>query len=429
MRGKLNLFQATMLRWRSLHPYSAVHAVRVPLPLDTQRLTATLATALEQSGLTGLEVDATRARYEFSGGPAHVSLRTVQAGADMRADLRREFEYEINAPFPLGETLDPFRFFAIHDGNCFILGLAYDHFIAGGDSIVALLRRIVESYGHAAGPGDIKPWSLYPRTYGRLFVRRAGSLISGLSSLPRLVGNCRRAHRPGRFSAGDARNGVLLFPIDAADARRIRDAAKRWNVTLNDIFLALALIALSPLTPERLATRRRHGAVASIMNIRRELAPPARDSFGQFLGSLQIAHAVPEGISLEQLAREVHQQTSLIKRKRLYLQTLLALALNNFIWRFLSDEQRHAFYAKHYPVWAGISMLNVDAQWSCPAAGDDFTYARVASTGPLAPIVLAVTVAGDELEVGMSYRAGIISPAKLETVVSGFKQCVQAFAL
>jgi len=211
--------------------------------------------------------------------------------------------------------------------------------------------------------------------------------------------------------------------------RRFREAARQWGVTLNDIFLAMALIALAPLTPERLESRRRHVAVASIMNIRRELAPPAGDSFGQFLGSLQIAHAVPAGISLEQLAREVHEQTSLIKRKRLYLQTLLALALNNFIWRFLSIDQRHAFYAKHYPVWAGISMLNVDSQWPSQAHGDDFTYARVASTGPLAPMVLAVTVAGDELEVGVSYRAGIISPAKLETMVNGFKQCVHAFAL
>ena len=430
MKGKLNLFQATMLRWRDLHPYSAVHAVHVGAPLDGDRLASTIAAALEQSGLTGLAVDATRARYHFHGGPARVSLRTVIGSADVRDDLRREFEYEINAPFASGETLDPFRFFALRGNDCFVLGLAYDHFIAGGDSIVALLKRIVESY--AAAPGSelhVKPWALYPRTYSRLFLRRAGSLIAGLSSLPRLVGNSRHAHRPGRFTAGDARNSVLLFSIPASDAGRIRDAAQRWAVTLNDIFIAATLIALAPLTPERADSRRHRVAVASIMNIRRELAPSADDSFGQFLGSLQIAHHVPAGISLEQLAREVHQQTSMIKRKRLYLQTLLALAANGFVWRFLSMEQRHGFYAKHYPVWAGITMLNVDAQWSCPPNDVGFTYARVASTGPLAPMVLAVTTAGDDLEVGISYRAGIVPPAKLEAMIAGFKQCVQALAL
>ena len=40
MKGRLNLFQAAMLRWRSLHPYSAVHAVRIDRPLDAKRLSA-----------------------------------------------------------------------------------------------------------------------------------------------------------------------------------------------------------------------------------------------------------------------------------------------------------------------------------------------------------------------------------------------------
>ena len=30
LRGRLNLFQTAMLRWRELHPYNAVHVVRVP---------------------------------------------------------------------------------------------------------------------------------------------------------------------------------------------------------------------------------------------------------------------------------------------------------------------------------------------------------------------------------------------------------------
>ena len=37
MRGKLNLFQATMLRWRELHPYSAVHVVRITRALEAAR--------------------------------------------------------------------------------------------------------------------------------------------------------------------------------------------------------------------------------------------------------------------------------------------------------------------------------------------------------------------------------------------------------
>ena len=50
MRGKLNLFQATMLRWRELHPYSAVHAVHVAMPLDAVRLEAAIAAASWRRG-------------------------------------------------------------------------------------------------------------------------------------------------------------------------------------------------------------------------------------------------------------------------------------------------------------------------------------------------------------------------------------------
>ena len=36
--GRLNLFQATMLDWRQLHPYNAVHAVRIARVLDEAAL-------------------------------------------------------------------------------------------------------------------------------------------------------------------------------------------------------------------------------------------------------------------------------------------------------------------------------------------------------------------------------------------------------
>ena len=57
MQGRLNLFQATMLRWRDLHPYSAVHVVRVMKRCDAPRLEAQIAARLESAGLTGLVLD------------------------------------------------------------------------------------------------------------------------------------------------------------------------------------------------------------------------------------------------------------------------------------------------------------------------------------------------------------------------------------
>ena len=60
--------------------------------------------------------------------------------------LARTIERELNLPFVRDGRLNPFRFFCIDSGPWFHLGLAYDHVIAGGDSIVVLLEGIFSRY-------------------------------------------------------------------------------------------------------------------------------------------------------------------------------------------------------------------------------------------------------------------------------------------
>src|SRR5260370_17494560 len=52
LRGKLNLFQVMMLRWRELHPYIAVHIVRLNQPLDPPQLKPRIEALLQTPGLT-----------------------------------------------------------------------------------------------------------------------------------------------------------------------------------------------------------------------------------------------------------------------------------------------------------------------------------------------------------------------------------------
>ena len=143
LKGRLNLFQTAMLRWRELHPYNAVHVVRIMQPFDRARAEAAIAQRLAAAGLTGLVLDRARRRYEYRGGLPCVELEIVAAGADADAALRNEIERELNRPFQPDDSLVPFRFFVRDDGGEFRLGLAYDHFVAGGDSIAVLLNDIV----------------------------------------------------------------------------------------------------------------------------------------------------------------------------------------------------------------------------------------------------------------------------------------------
>ncbi len=331
MKGKLNLFQATMLRWRDLHPYNAVHVVRIDVPLDGARLRADIEQELARQRLTGFVLDVARRRYEYAGGAAHVDLRRVAAGSDPRATTQAEIERELNAPFQREGRIEPFRFFAVDTGASFHLGLAYDHVVAGGDSIVMLLKRIVDRHcGNEAAPAE--PPERYPPTYGRLFRRQAGFALRGLSSLRGTAASLRKSVRP-RFPGGrDPRNAVALFRVDAHDFARFGGTAKAWGVTRNDLLIAILLAALSPFVGEARRGQRRHEiAVASIVNVRKDLLPNNDATFGQFLSSFRFSHPVPVGIPLRQLAQDIHAETERIKRGKLYLQTLLVIAIGGVL--------------------------------------------------------------------------------------------------
>ena len=411
VKGTLNLFQAQMLRWRELHPYNAVHAVALGRNRDPGAVQAAIRQELEHCGLTGLVLDRRRRRFQYGGGPAHVELPVLRGPAWMPL-LEREIERQLNAPFDDASPRQPFRFFLVDADDERLLGLAYDHFIAGGDCILMLLHAIATRA--SGGTPSYRP-DLYPPTQARLFLRNLPRLARGIARLPALVRGARHTARPRYRDATDGYNGYALYRLDAGRMRRLTGAAKAWGVTVNDLFLALLLAAADRLAPNRrTAPLRRELAVASIMNLRGELGTAAASAFGQYLGSLRVAHAVPEGVTLETLARDVHAETAAVKEGKLFLQTLLAMRYVAAVWRWLTPAQRAGFYNKSYPIWAGLSTLNVNAMWTRAPGTPAPLYIRGVPTGPLAPLVLATTTVADVLYAGISYRTAALDRAAVD---------------
>lgn len=409
MRGRLNLFQAAMLRWRGFHPYNAVHVAELPGPLDADRLAQVIADYLEALGVTGLVLDAQRRRFEFRGGRVAYDVPVLAGGAAPLAVIEREMERQLNEAFAETGAFEPFRFFAVDAGRTFHLGVAYDHFLAGGDSIVALLKGIAVRY--RGGRTDVPPPERYPRTYEWLFAKNFVTAHVGQYYLPSMLLRMRRAYRP-RYRYGEGWTNAFAsveFPPECY--RAVVTAAKRWGVTFNDLLLALVFVALSPEAPERHGQRRRRElAIASVVNIRHELAGSPDDTFGQFLSSQIVMHPAAPGTPLEAIARDIHVQTQRVKRRKLYLMTLYMLSWGAMAWPFMTAAQRKHVYAKNYPVWAGLSTLNVDALWR-DAAGDASVlhYLRAVSTGPFSPMVVAPASVGDRLHIGLSYRTAAFS--------------------
>jgi hypothetical protein len=413
MRGRLNAFQRTMLRFRELHPYNAVHAVELAAPLDAAALAKAIDDELARRGLARLALDARKRRYEYGGGAVRGALRVIERDADPPARLAREIEAELNTPFDIAAGL-PIRFFALAGAASFTVALVYDHFIAGGDAIVGLLAAIARRY--AGGTAEGAPPPLYPRTYRSLFARRPLDALRALAAFPAMIASSRRGARPRYGREDEHYNGFALARIDAPGVARIGVRTKAWGVTRNDLLLAALMLAVAPLSEKRWqAARRRELAVASIVNLRRDFGADAA-AFGQFLSSFRVSHAVPPGIGLEALARAVHAQTAAIRRRRLHLRTIVALGLAGAMWPLVEPARRHRFFGKHHPVWGAITMLDVNALW--PRDGVPADYVRGVSTGPLSPLVLAVTPVGERWNLGFAFRTSCYSRGVAEQIAA-----------
>jgi len=422
---RLNLFQRMMLRWRDLHPYNPVHVVRVPAALEPERVRACIAERLVALGLTGLRVDLARGRFRYEGGPASVELAVAAAGSDAQAELARTIEREFNRPFPRAERENPFRFVAVDERGAFQLVLAYDHYVASGDSIARLLSGIALAY---LGAGEQRvPMERYSPTYRNLFLRHPQWVMRSIVGLARTVALARRTYRVRYAKVEDGYNAFTYLRLGPPEHGALLASSKAWGVTLNELLMASLLQALSPLAAQRRSERRRNElAVASILNMRRDFGSETLDALSPFLAAFRVAHAVPEGIGVRQLALHVHDATARIKLGHLYLQSIMILGVSALVWPWLSESRRHGLYPKHFPAWAGITSLNLNPIWARSGCADTarLDYLRAVPTGPLCPLVFAVTSAHDVLHIGIAFRTAAFSRAEVDQVAAAFMQII-----
>lgn len=423
MPGRLNMFQRTMLQWNDLHAYNAVHVVRIPAALDLERLAGAVNGTLEIHGLTGLSLD--RHHYQYHGGPVRCEIRTVAAEENGCAVPPAEIERQINTPFVQGENFNPFRFFAVPGPDSFSLGLVYFHAIADAGAIVLLLRDMVLAYLSPGQRQPPQPFNLYPRCSDGSFLR-PGLLARRIAAVPAKIRTMRSTSRPDCRSETDSANGFTLFTLAPASLASLAATAKAWEVKLNDLFLALLMKSLSPLKPERLRRpKRRNLTLGCVANLRQEIAPADGRPFGLFLGSWLVSHELPEGTGLMELAKDIRQRTAAIKRDKLYLAPPLDMVLACHALPWFSAARRLKIYRKNYPLWGGITNLNLNAVWECPPGAQPPDYFRAVSTGPVTPLVLSLTTVGNGVNLAITYRTSFFSGPAIEQVKTAFREMVK----
>lgn len=427
MPARLNTFQRTMLHWNDLHPYNAVHVVRIPQALDAERLAQAINGVLKISGLTNLVLNRDQGTYCYQGVPAHCEIKSVPAGENAQAALAAEIEDQLNRGFAFVGSFNPFRFFVVPEESSFFLGVVYFHAVADAESLVYLLKRIVDAFREAKLPaaGDLE---IHPRPQANLLRGRPLIFARKLANLPAQIRSLRSSCRATYCDASDGRIGFTFLTLPPDDLCRLIAAAKPRNVTVNDLLLALLLKCLSPLAAGRKQSSKRPNlSVGCIVNTRKDLALDSPRTFGLFLGSFVVTHAVPDGIRPADLAAEIQRQTAAIKRRQLYLGAGLELAVANRLLSFYSTERRKKLYQKHYPLWGGLTNMNLNSLWT-QTEGQTVDYFRAVSTGPVTPLVLSVTTIGDKLNIGLTFRITVFSTPAIETIKGNFLQLVRSLA-
>jgi hypothetical protein len=410
-----------MLRWRELHPYNPVHVVRVSDRLEPGRLRDTIAARLGLHGLTGLAVDERHWRFDYRGGPPCVDLAVVAAGSDPQATLSRLIEDEFNRPFPATQPAQPFRFMAVDAGGSFQLVLVYDHYVASGDSIARLLTGIACAYLRPERALDTVPMERYSSTYRSLFLRHPGWAVRAILGLPRMIADARRSYRPRYAQVADGRNAYTYLRLGPPQTGALLRTAKAWGVSFNELLMASLMLALSPLAAgRRHEARRNELAVASILSMRNDFGPDAHQALSPLLAAFRVSHPVPDGIGLRQLAQVVHLASAHVRRRHLYLQSILGLGVSALLWPWLSLPRRQRLYPKHFPVWAGITSLNLGPIWARMPCADtaQLDYLRAVPTGPLCPLVLAVSTAHDVLHLGIAFRTAAFTREQVDALAA-----------
>lgn len=406
-----------------MHPYNAVHVVRLPGAPDEDRLRASVDRTLETRAVTGLILNPKRGTYCYTAGPAHSQIKELHPEPNARAVVAGEIEQQLNTPFQLDRPFTPFRFFTVPDGDCFALGLVYLHAVADAESVVLLVKEIANHYACKGADNRGQPSEPVPSLRGNRLLAHSGAFARKCAELPSSIRNLRCSCRPPCRDPEDLVNGFALFTVEPRRLLRLVTQAKQWRITVNDLLLALFLRACAQLGAGReQAERRRNISLGCIVNTRREVAGEDGGIFGLFLGSFIVTHAVPTEMGLEELAKDVGRITTRVKSKKLYLATALELHIGRLLLAFFPPELRKKLYPKHYPLWGGLTNMNINPLWAWREGDLPLEYFRAVSTGPVTPMVISFTTAGETAHIGLSYRRSFFSASAIEQVARCFQE-------
>ncbi len=418
----LNLFQRLMRWWDQAHPYNAIHILSLAGVADLPQMEQAWRETLSAARLGNVTATGRKYAYQPVSPGQSLAPRLLNAGNDFNSVAAEE----LNTPFASNTV--PLRIFVQQAAGMYHLGLTYSHWIGDAHSLRMLLLQLLlrlQAKGTLApqvSPTDVGYWRAFSPAAARW------DLLGGLLHLMRSFCEFRQMKKVSSEGINEPRVEVLRlqFPLGAL---ALRDQARRQGVKVNDLFMAGLLEAASRHVPTQTRRKRQRLAVGNVVNIRPLTRVDLSCGFGLFLG-LTHASALPRALrDWPRLLKSVSRQNQRIRQQRLAATSFLRLFAASVAAYFSSVEEMYHFFRKEMPLAAGVSNVNLlDPQLvELQRTGTLLRYERVAPTGPMVPVALAVTTLGDQLSVVLTYRKSLITPARAgqiaESLCARFKSC------
>lgn len=397
---KLNTIQQLMLRWSRDIPYNAVHILKLSGKADLSRWNRSILKKLVELKLGCPKFFRSNSSVRFT----HIENIEIETP---NVALEEYVNTEVNRLFASDDL--PLRFFCIQNNDSsYYLGVIYDHWIGDSYAMRTLMQHIFLHYQNHKT--NLPTLTLQAPKFSTLYRQHLGR-FTPLRAITESLRNQRHlasAYRLRLSNPADFRNRLLFRTLTEGLIEKLHLVAKQHQVTVHDVFLTTAAKTLGEFSaqarqkviPKKSGKLRNQLAVGTITDIRHAANKDLKHVFGSYMGNYTIVVDQPENKTFYELLKNISTDTSKIKQCFIAIKNNLALSAALFLSKYTKMKTMQMLY-KSAPIIAGISNVNLTHEWTDKTVLD---YLRISPTGPMTPLVFALTTLGKRLSLCVTYR-------------------------
>ncbi len=422
----LDGFQQVMLRWEEIRPYNAVHAVELNgLSLCPKRLAKSAAAVFHAVGLTSVRFNHSKnkAEYTSNGNPLDIveidlSSASIETISELMTDkLSDRFSTTEDLPFRMALATE------IHADKVSAtqyLVIGYRHAIADAQSIVLLLKAILDHYHD----GNFTNERLTCNVEGlrQIFSRDTNwrTLLPRLRKLSVELVQGLWCSRPVAHNTNSPLKTTKVHR-DCLETSTLKAAARNHHASIQDFLMAAQAEAIAEVFEESPSHRLVKGnrlAVTSMIDLRRYANGQLDHAIGQFLGMLAIRPTVRSTSNFSSLIESVKAQNDRSKQRREFFWAINSMHLMARIWDVMPLSINRDLGRFLYPFVCALSNVNLGAPiFQEIETGLITNYFRGANLGVLVPLVLSNTTVGSHMNLCTTHKDAVYSDHEVDQFI------------